>query len=479
VWSARLERLCTSPGWQAALELAAVLGAEVRREEWVKGCAGLLPFRSIDVLLETLLEQRLVVSDEPRQGFSFVHSMLRESLLRSAKEAGRLTDLHRRCAALLQEGEGSAERIGLHLLRAGDRDASLAWLVQGAAHRRLRGDHARAAWLLEQRQVAADALGLAADDPRRMAGWICAARVAFGRGQQEQAVMWAARVESSTRRGEQPAMRSEALQILGRLDHAAGRVDVAAERLQASIDHARHAQRIDLEASAQRLLAGLYIAGGSLDAAESSLHAALALLGEEGSPLEVAMSRYALSGVAMRRSQFSAARDHAEAAWRSYEHAGHRAGAVGALNLMGEAAWSGGDLDAAEHSYREALRRGESLGAWTTRLPVANLGLLLITRRQFEAGRALLSQGIAALEQQATDGWAARLRICQLPCAVWAGDRAQAHACLAEAEALAGKGERLPEFVRVADIAAGLCQSLEWTGLRERIQAAGRQHGAS
>ncbi len=478
IWDARLDRLCVGASWRGALELAAVLGAEVSRSEWAWVCQQVLSVTDEDIgaLLEALLEQRLAVAADPRQGFTFAHGMLRESLLRSAEEAGVLADRHRRCAEMLQQTQGSVERIGLHLLAAGDATAALPGLLDGAEQRRQRGDHKRAQWLLEQRETAAEALGLSWDDPQWMEGWICAARVALGRGKPQLAAMWATRVETASRSASHPAALSEALQILARLDHAAGRIGEAADRLETGVILARAARRVDLEAAALRLLAGLHIAGGRLDEAEHCHQDALALLGEGDSPREVGMCRYALSGIAMRRGLFAEAGALAEEAWRCYERAGHRSGAVSSLNLMGEAARAAGDLEAAERCYREALTRAEHLGSWTARLPAANLGLLLIGQRRFEDGRALLEQGIAALEKQGMSTWASRLRICLLPCEVWAGDLQETTARLSEAEALAAAGERVSEFARVVEIAAGLCRDQGWRELLERIESVGRAH---
>ncbi|MFT5680182.1 MAG: serine/threonine protein kinase/tetratricopeptide (TPR) repeat protein [Myxococcota bacterium] len=477
IWSARLDRLCVETAWRSALELASVLGAEVSRSEWVAVCAGLgLSEAGVGALLEALLEQRLAVASDPRKSFSFAHGMLRESLLRAAEEAERLPDRHRQCAAMLAEMGGSVERIGLHRLSAGDAAEALPGLLEGAERQRLRGDHKRAQWLLEQREAAAESLGLSWDDPQWMEGWICAARVSLVRGKPEQAAVWATRVETASRSASHPAALSEAFQILGRLAHASGQVAEAADRLETAVILARASGRVELEAAALRLLAGLHIAGGRLDDAERCHQDALALLGEGDSPREVGMCRYALAGIAIRRGEHAVARAYAEEAWRCYERAGYRGGAASSLNLMGEAARAAGDLDDAERCYREALQRAEHLGSWTARLPAANLGLLLITRQRFEDGRALLEQGIAALEKQGMGNWAIRLRICLLPCEVWAGDQGSAAARLREAEGLAVGGERVSEFVRVAGIAAELCRDQGWTDLLPRVQAAREAH---
>ncbi|HKV13164.1 MAG TPA: protein kinase, partial [Thermoanaerobaculia bacterium] len=109
VWSDRVDRLLERqpPGCREALEIAAVLSPTVDRREWEAACrAGSAPCPPS--LPESLVASRLALRAE--DGWSFVHAMLRESLERMAREAGRLPAHHRACAAMLAERSAAGER---------------------------------------------------------------------------------------------------------------------------------------------------------------------------------------------------------------------------------------------------------------------------------------------------------------------------------------------------------------------------------
>ncbi|MEO0602914.1 MAG: AAA family ATPase, partial [Myxococcota bacterium] len=120
VWRERVDELVRMrpDSDRLALEIAAILGQVVIPEEWLGACRarGLRPSEG---LLDTLLSRRLASAEEGG-AWSFAHSMLRESLHRSAVEAGRAAGHHRACAAMLQaSGQAVGERLARHLVRAG------------------------------------------------------------------------------------------------------------------------------------------------------------------------------------------------------------------------------------------------------------------------------------------------------------------------------------------------------------------------
>ncbi|MEQ1569493.1 MAG: protein kinase, partial [Myxococcota bacterium] len=147
VWSAHLSRILADfpANSQEFLEVAACLGQEVRSEEWRRACddphglfgdryKGDEPLRAS--LVEHLLSARLIVGS--RRRWSFVHGMLRESLERTARTAGRWRQHNEACAAMLGDRADDprvTERLGRHLLEAGAVDQALEPLLRGVAHR--------------------------------------------------------------------------------------------------------------------------------------------------------------------------------------------------------------------------------------------------------------------------------------------------------------------------------------------------------
>src|SRR6185295_13701030 len=231
VWSGRVARLLADqpPGAREALEIAATLSPFVDRREWQAAC------RAAGVscppeLLEELVASRLALRTE--EGWSFVHAMLRESVERMSREAGRFAAHNRACAAMLAQraaaGErGVAERLGRHLLLAGERAAALEPLLAGARERRGTSDYPAAQALIAEREEALRELGVAADDPHWGEGWLVRARIQLHQGQLEEVFRWAERAEAGSSESWTP-IRAEALRLLGDAARRRGDLDRAA-----------------------------------------------------------------------------------------------------------------------------------------------------------------------------------------------------------------------------------------------------------
>jgi len=171
LWEARLDRLCAGlpSGSRGALEIAAVLGEHVRSAEWRRACV--VAGRPADGLEEALLSAGLAYTDE--DGWRFAHGLLRESIVATARGAGRLSAHHRACADMLAQRPGrpsgsDLERRGLHLLGAEDLDAAISPLLD-AAERLWKGEASRsAARVLDRVDEALRGLGAAPGDPRSL-----------------------------------------------------------------------------------------------------------------------------------------------------------------------------------------------------------------------------------------------------------------------------------------------------------------------
>ena len=125
LWESRVSRLLSSlsPDRQdqarAALEAAACLGRTISPEDWLfldEGSNG-ASRELLDLLLEDGLARR------HQEGWTFVHGLLQESLLKMAAQGGRLQDHNGRCAELLEIQYARnfppvAYRCGLHWAKA-------------------------------------------------------------------------------------------------------------------------------------------------------------------------------------------------------------------------------------------------------------------------------------------------------------------------------------------------------------------------
>jgi tetratricopeptide (TPR) repeat protein len=156
VWSTRIARLLQPLPSVAGihLERAAAMGSDLAIGEWERACddpsRGRVSERGVQIrrdLLERLLDARWV--EERTQGFTFVHPMLRESLERIARKAGRWKTHHQAIATMFEAtGLGDAGRIGYHLLEAGRPAEALAPLFSGHDALESRYGSARAGGLL-------------------------------------------------------------------------------------------------------------------------------------------------------------------------------------------------------------------------------------------------------------------------------------------------------------------------------------------
>jgi eukaryotic-like serine/threonine-protein kinase len=142
VWDARIDGFLAerAPSDVIALELAAILGQDVSTGEWHDACAsdGITPDEG---LIEALLDRKLVLSLPT--GWSFVHGMLRECLLRRAPPDRAEAHHMAAAGAINPESLGSGERIARHLLHAGQVTRALPFALDALRGLRERGENDR------------------------------------------------------------------------------------------------------------------------------------------------------------------------------------------------------------------------------------------------------------------------------------------------------------------------------------------------
>lgn len=199
LWQARVARLLEgrSRHDRVALELAAVLGQRIRDAEWRSACMDSMIRPGRD-LIDDLVTRGLAEWSDA--GWSFIHGMLRESLVHNAQRAGRLPLLHRACAEMLNRLYNPrhpeiVERLGQHLLGACLFEPATDALLRAAVARCDHGDLSAVTQLLDLRRDALTQLKAAPADPRWGDNWICRARAARMRGELNEAALWIERLE--------------------------------------------------------------------------------------------------------------------------------------------------------------------------------------------------------------------------------------------------------------------------------------------
>ncbi len=406
VWGARVRRLLEGqpPDAQKALELASVLGLEVNRQEWQVACqkAGLhLPDGILDRLLATRLAQLKV------DGWSFVHGMLRESLERSALEAGRTRALHAACADMLTElhsegAHGVPERRARHLLGARLLAPAVDALLAAASERLKEQDVRMAQSLLGRRADVLKELEATDDDLRWGQGWLAASKGLVYQDRFDEAQALARQAEQAARRYRW-SMLPEALRALGTIARRRGDFDAAA-------DHYRQAlgpfeDQGDIQGLAYSLhgLAEVVQRRGDSDLAQDLTQKALKFFKQIHDDVGVAMSLKMLGQNAHGRGDMDRCQELFEQALTIYERIGHKFGMASSANVLADVARHRGDLEGAERGYRLALSHFRSVGGRGL-IPQLNLGLTLLARDD-RAARSTLETVLKAFEKQGSSGF--------------------------------------------------------------------------
>lgn len=219
---------------RCALELASVLGSDIDMTEWLSVCAR-VGIADPGPVLERLLASRMASassSSARAASWSFGHSMLRDTIISTAREEGRWVAHNRACADTLVDLRpvphwGDPERLGRHQFEA-ERFA-LAWrpLFTGAQERMRAEDYATALELATLHDRALDALEAAADDERRLSGLLLQADIRCTREELEAAGALAQRVAGVPRSATTLRAHGMSSLILARVQQRQGRSDGA------------------------------------------------------------------------------------------------------------------------------------------------------------------------------------------------------------------------------------------------------------
>ena len=207
LWMDRLRyalRVLPFDGWPV-LERGATLGQIVDQGEWRRACAGArFGEEQFEILIGRLADEGLMAPADGQIGWRFIHPMLREALIRKAREEERLVAHHLACAQALAADRRplTQGRRGTHLLAAGEAAQALRPLYSAALDRAIARDFDRAESFARLWRRAARQVRLRREDPRRGEGALLASRIARGRAQSQRS-RWLveATVEAARRHG--------------------------------------------------------------------------------------------------------------------------------------------------------------------------------------------------------------------------------------------------------------------------------------
>lgn len=386
------ERLAAA-GAQAALELGAILGTAGDDGEWKAICeeAGV---ELSPRLSDALLVERLLVPDDG--GLRFAHAMLRESVLRLAAEGGRLEDHHRTAARMLLkrygDRRGTAERVGRHLVLAGDADGALPQLLRAAAEAARTMGYPQAHALLAERDAAVDKLGIAEDDPRRAEGWALKASLLIDEGRYDEAMMWANLVLRYRGDVRHARVVPAALRVRALTSAKQARWDEAEARFREGLVAAEAVDDLDDAMECHVGLADVAYYRGRMTETGEHLARALAICQQRGDDAGVAYCLWNSSYVALWLGRMEEARDVMQRQQKLARRAGHRSMIANGRNALGDLERMSGRYDDAEQRYEDALQMFEAIGSGKRRVVKVNLAMNALARGNLDKARALADE---------------------------------------------------------------------------------------
>jgi tetratricopeptide (TPR) repeat protein len=392
VWAQRIDKLLERRPAEhgLALELAAVLGEHVDHDEW-KALCELAGFDAPLRLAEALVRRRLATAAKGgiREGWSFVHGMLRESVLRRVRESGRWRAHHERAAETLVDREDALglERRGRHLLEAGYPEVAAGLLLRAGTAYCDRQDFRPAALVLGVWMRALVEVGVPDDHPLWGLGYVQLVRVAMMERDNDAAERWTARIAAMGGRPGWAEVHAESLVYEARRYRLRGRGDEG-PYIARALEAARAIGNPRIQALAHREAGERHIAVGELEPARKELHAARALLesfGEDVASIAATFAREA--NVARQMGDLPGALALLDAGLPYLEHPGSSFVRATFRIERGEIARSQGDLDLAQKAYEEAWRNLAALELPDARYAEFNLGLVALARGDAERAR--------------------------------------------------------------------------------------------
>jgi tetratricopeptide (TPR) repeat protein len=438
------------------LELLAALGASVDEAEWLQACgsAGL----KVDGRVQhALLRSQLARSDGRR--WTLVHGLLRESLLRTSREAGRAPRVHRACADAIaqrhREGHPQrAPRVGHHLLLAGQAEAALPHLLSAAERLLSDGDRTPVPGLLAEADLAVAAASLPREDSRRG----------------ELRLLHATLLRDTDHVGEATAVAEALAREAEAILSDEAEVDGAEARVRFVGGRARWRH---VRGDALRAIAIARREAGELESAEAILSNAHALLSSIDDDSALGRCYATWAWLARYRADWSRAEALFTEAHARFLAAGDVAGAASALEGIGDVLRRIGELDRAEATFRQAIDLARRTGALRSLAKcLQSLAYVALPRGQIDTARKLLEESHALYARLGNPSAVAQVL-------VGLGEVERAQGDLSRAEALYRRSLEMFErggsgwaFLPRANLGIVLLERGDWEGAETVLLAA-------
>ncbi len=440
LWQARAARLLEgrSRHDRLSLEVAAVLGLEVLDGEWREACARAL-LKPDAALIDHMVDRRLARWADG--GWAFIHGMLRESLLQTARNGDRLPTHHRACAEVLIARHGHRrsaviERIARHLLAAGDLRRGAEAMAEAVEVRCQLGELEYALSLLDLHEDALARLALPEDDPQHGTLWMLRARACRMLGRFEEARDWAERLESEALRHGWRAVRAQGLTEQAYLASQRGRLGRARKIFSLAVSIFEELDHDVGMAEGMLGIGGVAYRQGDIRRALACYTQALSRFEELDHPEGIARTLRGLAEIALIEERWPDALALFERAMGLHEHLGNRFLWATCINGVAEVHRLRGELALAEEGYHSALTILEAMGSLEVHVIRLNIAMIQLARRRFPEARQTLTRARADLEAIGQDMLLAAVHAMLMACAAHIEDWGAFISHLKQADAL-------------------------------------------
>jgi len=402
MWERRLAAATPIDRDTRSLQLAAELGMDVDKQEWEDACS-VLKIDADWVLIDRMIDAYLLVPNTKGTGWSFVHSLVRESLKRQAEFEGHRGAHHRAAAAMLESRDGVGTRRGRHLYAAGENQDAIPVLLEGAWQCYQSAKNALAWDLVELREQAMSDLGVRDTDLRWAEGWMLKERIIARRKEFPEVMKIIEKVLDKTESTPGARrIRANAWARKGAIHRLMSEPDMARiclnKAMQSGVDDPV------IMSNAMEQLGTLELMYGNPMLSARFFEGALDAARETGDLDKEFQVRQNMAAVYRRQGDLETARGHLQASLEHYRSTGSKRLQSRSLNDLAELDRFTGDLERAEEGYRRALGLLEALGDQRFYVAALNLGLIYAeTGRPVEA-RAQLEQCLIALKMSRLPG---------------------------------------------------------------------------
>ena len=384
MWERRLAAAIPADSDTRSLQVAAELGMEVSEGEWLEACEA-LGIRAERQLVDKLIDAHLARAGATKRAWTFSHAMVRQSLKRAAEFEGNRLSHHRAVAEMLARRGITGPRLGRHLFEAGDYEAAIPALLEGA-QQSFHSARNVVGWdLLTLRERALKQLSVPETDLRWARGWLLKERF-LARRKEFPAVMGL--VDKILKKTEKTPgaklLRATAWLRKGTIHRLMSEPDEARFCLNKAMSGAVDDPEIMSQTMEQMGTLELTYGNPMLSASffEGAYDAAKAL----GDKDRVFNVRQNMAAVYRRQGNLDKAREHLAASLLYYQKTGQKRAQSRSLNDLAELDRLKGDLGRAEAGYREALNLIEALGDQRFYVAALNLGIIYAeTGRPVEA----------------------------------------------------------------------------------------------